>query len=269
MKLYSLTSNKLTRRKYLPGKTLIKKFTPPQITFLLIIIIMFCGLFVFWGKNNNSYSLVIVPQALAKKTQTNYSPELKRISNASLMQEIICQKQKETFSPVNPALNDYRLKTLCQDKLNLSKQPEIAVKEKEAWQKQVEEILLNTPMVNMKEAIIQQKKVVAAFLVGIALKESHFGRHTPRKNGKSCFNYWGYKGGQNPTKGGYSCFSSPTEAVKIVGKRLEKLAIKQKRNTPQKMIIWKCGSSCASHSPQGVSKWISDVSINFNRINQS
>ena len=42
----------------------------------------------------------------------------------------------------------------------------------------------------------------------------------------------------------------------------------QKRiDTPQKMVVWKCGSSCAGHDPAGVSKWISDVSIYYNKIN--
>ncbi len=141
--------------------------------------------------------------------------------------------------------------------------------EQAAFEKKVDEILQGTPMEQMTESIVEQEKIVAAFLVGIALKESSFGQHAPHKGGRDCYNYWGYKGGHNPTKGGYSCFASPEQAVQVVGKRLHKLAIAQNRNTPGKMIVWKCGRSCAGHSSAGVAKWISDVSINFNKINNS
>ena len=123
-------------------------------------------------------------------------------------------------------------------------------------------------MEEMIDPIAAQPRIVAAYLVGIALKESSFGEHSPRKNGVNCYNYWGYKGAINPTFGGYSCFGSPEEAVEIVGERLEKLAIQQKRDTPAKMIIWKCGSSCETHSPESVAKWISDVSKYFFKLNK-
>ena len=74
---------------------------------------------------------------------------------------------------------------------------------------------------------------------------------------------------RSSTGGSYSCFSSPEQAVEVVGKRLKKLAIDQQRNTPEKMIVWKCGNSCVGHDPAGVAKWIQDVSANFNKINNS
>ncbi len=83
-----------------------------------------------------------------------------------------------------------------------------------------------------------------------------------------------------PASEGFYRFGFPTlslspyarneqEKVQVVGKRLEKLAINQKLDTPAKMIIWKCGSSCSGHDPAGVAKWIKDVSINFHKINNS
>lgn len=141
--------------------------------------------------------------------------------------------------------------------------------EQEKFEKSIRQIVKGTPMEKMAPFISQQEKIVAAFLVGIALKESSFGVHAPHKNGQDCYNYWGYKGVNNSTGGSYSCFSSPEQAVEVVGKRLKKLAIDQQRNTPEKMIVWKCGNSCVGHDPAGVAKWIQDVSANFNKINNS
>ncbi len=136
----------------------------------------------------------------------------------------------------------------------------------EALRKELSNILTDTPMEEMIDPILKQEKTVAAFLVGIAFKESKFGVYSPKKNGKNCYNYWGFKGKTNPTSGGYSCFSNPEEAITVVGKRLSKLSIEAGRTKPSQMTVWKCGSSCATHSPQSVQKWIADVSIFYNKI---
>ncbi|PIV83693.1 MAG: hypothetical protein COW51_03410, partial [Candidatus Moranbacteria bacterium CG17_big_fil_post_rev_8_21_14_2_50_44_12] len=81
-----------------------------------------------------------------------------------------------------------------------------------------------------------------------------------------CYNYWGYKGRENVTAGGYSCFSSPEHAVEVVGGKIESLVDRGVKN-PAQMISWKCGRSCAGHGQANVQKWISDVAIYFNRIN--
>ncbi len=128
------------------------------------------------------------------------------------------------------------------------------------------EMITGYPMENMVPEIAKKNKRVAAFLIGIAKKESNWGKYSPKKNGRDCYNYWGYRGRYNPTKSGYSCFDNPQQAVSIVGGRIENL-ISQKINTPQKMIVWKCGSTCRGHNPQGVKKWISDVSFYFYRLN--
>ncbi|HHX58753.1 MAG TPA: hypothetical protein GX706_03230 [Candidatus Moranbacteria bacterium] len=183
----------------------------------------------------------------------------------------LCENLQEVESEVGLAM-----KELC-ERSNFRDEPltEIIKKEdeqkarneQEKFEKAIGEVLKGTPMSKMTTAIAQQEKIVAAFLVGIALKESSFGVHAPSKNGRDCYNYWGYKGSSNLTVSGYSCFSSPEQAVQVVGKRLEKLAINQKLDTPAKMIIWKCGNSCSGHDPAGVAKWIKDVSINFHKIN--
>ncbi|MEF3691530.1 MAG: hypothetical protein V3574_00555 [Candidatus Moraniibacteriota bacterium] len=160
------------------------------------------------------------------------------------------------------ARDDFALKKNVQEEaLN----PEIIVKNN--LEEEIRNITKSHPIEEMAPFIAEHDKKTAALIVGIAKKESNWGIHSPAKNGQTCYNYWGYKGaGSRGTALGYGCFSTPEEAVAIIGKRIEDLA--QKRiDTPQKMVVWKCGSSCAGHDPAGVSKWISDVSIYYNKIN--
>lgn len=186
-----------------------------------------------------------------------------------------CNSALPQASIASPTFAIYKLEQMCNKVLTDEKSaqlPKEQVMTEEERQhdhlaKNLEPILNGTPMEQMIEPISKQQRIVAAYLVGIAKKESQLGKYAPSKNGVDCFNYWGYKGRVNPVAGGYSCFSSPDEAVKTVGARLEKFAIQQNRNTPAKMIIWKCGSSCETHSPQSVAKWISDVSGYFYEIN--
>ena len=132
--------------------------------------------------------------------------------------------------------------------------------------KDVASIVKNTPMSTMVDAISKKPRPVAAFIVGIAMKESKFGVYSPKKGGRDCYNYWGFKGGGPTAAGGYSCFASPEQAVDAVGGKIEKMVAKGIR-TPAQAISWKCGSSCAGHGQANVQKWISDVAINFNKIN--
>lgn len=143
---------------------------------------------------------------------------------------------------------------------------EIADSETEALKNDVAGIVKNTPMAAMIDSISEKDRTVAAFIVGIAMKESKFGVYAPHIGGRDCYNYWGLKAGGKTTAGGYTCFNSPEDAVKGVSKTVEKMVAKGVR-TPAQAISWKCGSSCAGHDPGGVRKWISDVAINFNKIN--
>ncbi|MDI6778506.1 MAG: hypothetical protein QMD77_04975 [Patescibacteria group bacterium] len=130
----------------------------------------------------------------------------------------------------------------------------------------VASIVKNTPMAAMVDAISRKPRPVAAFIVGIAMKESKFGVYSPKKAGRDCYNYWGFKGGGTTVAGGYTCFASPEQAVDAVGGKIEKMVAKGVR-TPAQAISWKCGSSCAGHGEANVRKWISDVAINFYKIN--
>lgn len=135
-----------------------------------------------------------------------------------------------------------------------------------ALEGKISELVEGYPIEEMAKSISNQSDKVAAFLVAIAKKESAWGKRTPKKNGQECFNYWGYRGGESPTASGYSCFDSPEHAVAVVGGRIQKL-VDQGINTPERMLVWKCGSTCAGHDPGGVRKWVSDVSLYVNKLN--
>jgi hypothetical protein len=124
--------------------------------------------------------------------------------------------------------------------------------------------LADYPISAMIPAIVQKDLTVAAFLVGIAKKESDWGKHVPLSdNGKDCYNYWGYRapGSLGTQRSGYGCFATPEEAIDVVGSRIETLAVEYKRDTPDKMVVWKCGFNCTGHDPASVAKWISDVAL--------
>lgn len=123
---------------------------------------------------------------------------------------------------------------------------------------EMEALVGGYPMEKMIPAMLSLDEKTSAFLVAIAKKESDWGVHSPTKKGNHCYNYWGFKGAHNLTESGYSCFDSPEQAVEMVGGKIEDL-IAKKFDTPERMVVWKCGSSCASHDPKSVQKWISDV----------
>ena len=142
-----------------------------------------------------------------------------------------------------------------------NKSPETTEIEKELYA-----ITRGYPIEEMVPHIARYDRRTAALIIGIAKKESDWGKRSPSKNGKICYNYWGYKGaGSRGRVMNYGCFSSPREAVEIVGGRIKEL-VGENLNTPSKMIVWKCGNSCRGHNPAGVRKWISDVDIYFNKI---
>lgn len=133
---------------------------------------------------------------------------------------------------------------------------------------QTTKMLKGYPMEAMAPYIAQQDPQVAAFLVAIAKKESAWGKRSPKLNGEDCFNYWGFRQKRDRMgSGGHTCFDSPREAVSIVSERIEDL-IKKKYDTPQEMIVWKCGYTCQGHSDTSVAKWIQDVDYYYNLMYQ-
>lgn len=132
---------------------------------------------------------------------------------------------------------------------------------------QIKEMTRGYPIEKMAPFIAEKDKTVAAFLVSIAKKESDWGKHSPKLNGGNCYNYWGYRGGgERIAPGGYTCFSSEQEAVNAVGRRIRTLVRVKKLSTPARMIVWKCGATCAGHGRYSVQKWISDVDLYYQKF---
>ncbi len=139
----------------------------------------------------------------------------------------------------------------------------------ERFDERVRAMVKGYPIEAMVPYILKQDRMVAAFLVSIAKKESAWGKRVPVLDGQDCFNYWGYRG-IRPLMGtgGHTCFNGRQDAVTTVAKRLKTLIEQNRLNTPEKMIIWKCGSSCSGHSTESVRKWISDVDMYFSALNE-
>ncbi len=141
--------------------------------------------------------------------------------------------------------------------------------EKDDFEKEIREMVKGYPIEKMIPYIIEKDRIVAAFLIGIAKKESDWGKHVPVLNGQDCYNYWGYRG-QRRLMGtaGHTCFNSRKDAVDTVAKRIEFLVSNNKLDTPAKMVIWKCGSDCAATGGHAAArKWISDVNMYFEKLN--
>lgn len=125
---------------------------------------------------------------------------------------------------------------------------------------QAREMVKGYPIEKMLPYILQQDPEVAKYLIAIAKQESQWGRRVPKLDGKDCYNYWGYRGQRaRMGTGGHTCFDSPQDAVRTVGKRLHTLIYDNNRTTARKLIVWKCGTACADHDAPGVRRWIDVV----------
>lgn len=140
---------------------------------------------------------------------------------------------------------------------------------KDEYSEKIRELVKGYPIEDMLPYILEKDRIVAAFLIGIAKKESNWGKRVPVLAGQDCFNYWGYRGIRRLMgSGGHTCFNSRQDAVNTVALRLEKLVLSEKLDTPEKLVIWKCGYSCDGHSRESVRKWISDVDLYFSQLNE-
>jgi hypothetical protein len=153
--------------------------------------------------------------------------------------------------------------TIKRDSKNISVAP-TNIRNISQPQKKIKKLIANSPMEKMTPYLERQDEKVAAYLVAIAKKESDWGKFTPKKKGKECYNLWGYRGTYNRNAAGYSCFDSPAQAVNVVGKRIRNL-IAQKVDTPREMVLWKCGNACTARSNPDAAKWVSDVSLYYRK----
>lgn len=135
---------------------------------------------------------------------------------------------------------------------------------------ELQTLVAGYPIEVMTRAIASYDREIAGLIVGIGKKESNWGKRTPKLNGEECFNFWGYRGvgSRGFTPDGYGCWTTPEEAVKTIGDRLEKLRDVRASTEPARMIVWKCGNSCAGHSEESVRKWIADVNFYYREIAQ-
>lgn len=140
----------------------------------------------------------------------------------------------------------------------------------EILERKMDTLVVNHPIAQMTPYISKYNKTTAAFLVGIAKKESNWGKRVPRdENGNDCYNYWGYRGaGTRGIAMGHGCFGSPEEAVETVGKRIDTFVREYHFDTPEELIVWKCGWSCDGHSSKSVKKWIADVDIYYRKVKE-
>jgi hypothetical protein len=135
------------------------------------------------------------------------------------------------------------------------------------YQAGVRELVKGYPIEDMLPYIFEKDRITAAFLIGIAKKESNWGKRVPVLEGQDCFNYWGYRGQRRLMgTGGHTCFNSRKDAVDTVAKRLDTLIESERLNTPAKLIVWKCGMSCEGHSRESVQKWIADVDAYYGEM---
>jgi len=138
---------------------------------------------------------------------------------------------------------------------------------KKELEKRIRDLVKGYPIEDMVPYIVEQDPSIAIYLVAIAKKESNWGKRVPVLNSQDCYNYWGYRGIRKLMgTGGHTCFNSRKDAVETVGKRLDTLINKNDLDTPQELVVWKCGYSCAGHDPYSVKKWISDVDLYYHKL---
>lgn len=122
----------------------------------------------------------------------------------------------------------------------------------------IKEVTKGYPVEKMSKYISRMDRKTSAFLLGIAKKESNWGKFSPQKDGMDCYNYWGYRGTYNQTDSGYSCFDSPSQAVAVVGGQIDEF-IAQGIDTSRELAVWKCGWDEECQKTPSAKKWIVDV----------
>lgn len=210
----------------------------------------------------------------AGQEMTRESTESKEKTDTSTGVEERCRLQEDVrfFSALGEGKSAaYRTEIPCEEKMiaETAEAPEIDPASSDtALDDTIREMTAGYPIESMATAIAKYDREVAGLIIGIAKKESNWGKRVPRDSaGADCFNYWGYKGaGARGVAMGHGCFGSPEEAVTAIGNRLAKLVDLRETSAPENMIVWKCGSSCKGHSDESVKKWIADVSLYYDRI---
>lgn len=137
-------------------------------------------------------------------------------------------------------------------------------------QAEITKMVEGYPIEKMTPYILQQDPKTAMFLVAIAKKESAWGKRKPVLNGRDCYNYWGFRlKAEKMGSGGHTCFDSPKEAVETVAERIDQLVKEEEIDTPNDMIVWKCGYGCQDKTKTlSEKKWINDVDFYYSAMNE-
>jgi hypothetical protein len=139
---------------------------------------------------------------------------------------------------------------------------------KENLKNDLNTLVAGHPIEMMVPYIMEKDRKTAAYLVGIAKKESNWGKRKPVLDGEDCYNYWGFRAKRERMgSGGHTCFDSPEEAVEVVSKRITEIIERNEVESAKDMLVWKCGSSCAATGGQAAAnKWAMDVDLYAEKI---
>ena len=169
----------------------------------------------------------------------------------------LCKLKTRTYKTNIP---EFKIEEFCKKEIAKDKKTEERIKK-------FEKLLENHPMQEMSKYLAKLDPKVAAFLVGIAKQESNWGKRSPWKGGIDCYNYWGYKTSGSRGKAlGHACFGSREEAVATVSKRIDYFVNSTNRNNATKMLVWKCGRTCAGHNRNDVNRWVYTVDTYSNKV---
>lgn len=135
--------------------------------------------------------------------------------------------------------------------------------EKENLKKELGILVKGHPIEGMIPYIVERDKKTAAYLIGIAKKESNWGKRKPVLNGEDCYNYWGFRAKRERMgSGGHTCFDTPKEAVDVISKRIDQIIERNDVESAEDMLVWKCGSDCSVTGGQAAAdKWAVDVDM--------
>lgn len=138
----------------------------------------------------------------------------------------------------------------------------------ENFKKELGALVAGYPIEAMIPYIAQKDRATAAYMIGIAKKESNWGKRKPVLAGVDCYNYWGFRATRERMgSGGHTCFDNPKEAVDAIAKRIDQIRERNDVESAKNMVVWKCGSNCAVTGGQAAAdKWIVDVDMYAKKV---
>jgi len=200
-----------------------------------------------------------VERVAVDSAQKNISTETEYDDSAKESMEVVDGKNEKTNQSIDSA----------QKKHNEKIEEKVEAVEEYSLEDEAEKMVEGYPIEKMLPYILKQDPEVAKYLIAMAKQESQWGKRVPVLNGQDCYNYWGFRSKRKLMgSGGHTCFNSRKDAVETVGRRIHELIYEYDRKTAERLIVWKCGSSCAGHSPEGVSRWIGTVDTYYQRLSE-